>query len=44
MLIGQAAVQVATWFDVEPPIDAMRTAIQAEAPQLALVPETPCPR
>ncbi|BCS33614.1 hypothetical protein TBR22_A28410 [Luteitalea sp. TBR-22] len=44
MLIGQAGVQVATWFGVAPPLDAMRAAIHAEAPQLALVPETPCPR
>ena len=42
MLIAQAAVQVATWFPVEPPVDAMRAAIHAEAPHLAL--ETPCPR
>jgi shikimate dehydrogenase len=42
MLIAQAAVQVATWFPVDPPVDAMRAAIHAEAPQLAL--ETPCPR
>ena len=42
MLIAQAAVQVATWFPVEPPVAAMRAAILAEAPQLAL--ETPCPR
>jgi 3-dehydroquinate dehydratase/shikimate dehydrogenase len=44
MLIAQAAVQVATWFPVDPPIDAMRAAILAEAPDLALAPETPCPR
>lgn len=44
MLIAQAAVQVATWFPVDPPVDAMRAAIHAEAPDLALVPETPCPR
>ncbi len=44
MLIAQAAVQVATWFRVEPPIDAMRAAIHAEAPYLALAPETSCPR
>lgn len=44
MLIAQAAVQVATWFNVDPPIDAMRAAIHAEAPDLALAPETPCPR
>jgi hypothetical protein len=37
-------VQVATWFPVDPPIDAMRAAIHAEAPDLALAPETPCPR
>ena len=42
MLIAQAAVQVATWFPVEPPVEAMRAAIHAEAPQLAL--ETTCPR
>ena len=42
MLIAQAAVQVATWFPVDPPVDAMRAAIHAEAPQLAL--ETSCPR
>jgi len=42
MLIAQAAMQVATWFPVEPPVDAMRAAIHAEAPHLAL--ETPCPR
>ncbi len=42
MLIAQAAVQVATWFPVDPPIDAMRTAIHAAAPELAL--ETSCPR
>jgi 3-dehydroquinate dehydratase/shikimate dehydrogenase len=42
MLIAQAAVQVATWFPVDPPVDAMRAAIHAEAPHLAL--ETPCPR
>jgi len=44
MLIAQAAVQVATWFPVDPPVDAMRAAIHAEAPHLALVPETTCPR
>ena len=44
MLIAQAAVQVATWFPVDPPVDAMRAAIHAEAPELALAPETPCPR
>jgi 3-dehydroquinate dehydratase/shikimate dehydrogenase len=44
MLIAQAAVQVATWLSVDPPIDAMRTAIYAEAPQFALAPETSCPR
>ncbi len=44
MLIAQAAVQVATWFPVDPPVDAMRAAIHAEAPHLALAPETPCPR
>jgi 3-dehydroquinate dehydratase/shikimate dehydrogenase len=44
MLIAQAAMQVATWFPVDPPIDAMRAAIHAEAPVLALAPETPCPR
>lgn len=44
MLIAQAALQVATWFDVDPPIDAMRAAIHAEAPGLALEPETSCPR
>jgi shikimate 5-dehydrogenase len=44
MLIAQAAVQVATWFPVDAPIDAMRAAIHAEAPHLALAPETPCPR
>ncbi|AMY10503.1 Shikimate dehydrogenase [Luteitalea pratensis] len=42
MLIAQAAVQVATWFPVEPPVEAMRAAIHAEAPQLVL--ETTCPR
>ena len=40
--LAQAAVQVATWFPVEPPVDAMRIAIHAAAPELAL--ETPCPR
>jgi 3-dehydroquinate dehydratase/shikimate dehydrogenase len=44
MLIAQAAVQVATWFPVDPPVDAMRAAIHAEAPQLALAPESSCPR
>ncbi|HTV00436.1 MAG TPA: type I 3-dehydroquinate dehydratase [Luteitalea sp.] len=44
MLIGQAAAQVATWLGVDPPIDAMRSAIHAEAPQLAYVPEPSCPR
>ena len=44
MLIAQAAVQVATWFPVDPPVEAMRAAIHAEAPQLALSPETSCPR
>ena len=44
MLIAQAAVQVATWLSVDPPIDAMRAAIYAEAPQFALAPETSCPR
>ena len=43
MLVAQAALQVATWFPVTPPIEAMRAAIHAEAPHLALVPETPCP-
>jgi 3-dehydroquinate dehydratase/shikimate dehydrogenase len=43
MLIGQAAAQVATWLAVDPPIDAMRAAIHAEAPQLAHVPEPSCP-
>ncbi len=43
MLIAQAAVQAATWFHVDPPVDAMRAAIHAEAPQFALAPETPCP-
>ena len=42
MLIAQAAMQVATWLRVEPPVDAMRAAIHAEAPQLAL--EISCPR
>ncbi len=44
MLIAQAAAQLATWCDVAPPVDAMRAAIHAEAPHLALRPETPCPR
>lgn len=44
MLIAQAALQVATWFDVDPPIDAMRAAIHAEAPDLALAPEISCPQ
>ena len=44
MLIGQAAAQVATWLDATPPIDAMRAAIHAEAPQLAHGPEPSCPR
>ena len=44
MLIAQAALQVTTWFDVDPPIDAMRAAIHAEAPGLALAPETSCQR
>ena len=44
MLIGQAAMQVATWLAVEPPVEAMRHAIHAEAPHLALAPEIPCPR
>ena len=43
MLVAQAALQVATWFPVTPPIEAMRAAIHAEAPHLTLVPETPCP-
>jgi shikimate 5-dehydrogenase len=42
MLIAQAALQVATWFPVDPPVEAMRAAIHAEAPHLAL--ETSCPR
>lgn len=44
MLIAQAAVQAATWLSVDPPIGAMRAAIHAEAPHLALAPESPCPR
>jgi shikimate 5-dehydrogenase len=36
MLIAQAAMQVATWLRVAPPVDAMRAAIHAEAPELAL--------
>ena len=44
MLIAQAAVQVATWFPVDPPIAAMRAAIATTAPHLAAVPETSCPR
>ena len=44
MLIAQAAVHIATWFPVKPPIDALRAAIHAEAPHLALAPETSCPR
>jgi shikimate 5-dehydrogenase len=44
MLIAQAAVQLATWLHVDPPVDAMRAAIHAEAPHLALAPETSCPR
>lgn len=44
MLIAQAALQVATWWRVDPPVDLMRAAIHAEAPHLALAPETPCPR
>ncbi|MCC6162419.1 MAG: type I 3-dehydroquinate dehydratase [Acidobacteria bacterium] len=44
MLVAQAGAQVATWFPVEPPIDAMRAAIHAEAPHLAFAPETSCQR
>lgn len=44
MLIAQAAVQLATWLRVDPPIDVMRAAIHAEAPHLSLAPETSCPR
>ena len=44
MLIAQAALQVATWFDVDPPIDAMRAAIHAVAPDLVLAPEISCPQ
>ncbi|MGI8672964.1 MAG: type I 3-dehydroquinate dehydratase [Luteitalea sp.] len=44
MLIAHAALQLSTWFGVDPPIEAMRAAIHAEAPHLALAPETPCPR
>jgi 3-dehydroquinate dehydratase/shikimate dehydrogenase len=42
MLIAQAAIQVATWLRVDPPVAAMRAAIHAEAPELAL--EISCPR
>ncbi len=35
MLVAQAALQVATWLAVDPPVDAMRAAIHAEAPHLA---------
>ena len=44
MLIAQAAQQLATWLAVDPPVDVMRAAIHGEAPHLALVPETSCPR
>lgn len=44
MLIAQAALQVATWFPVAPPIDAMRAAVHDAAPHLAARPETSCPQ
>ena len=44
MLIAQAGAQVATWFPVDPPLDAMRAALHAEAPHLALAPEISCQR
>ncbi len=44
MLVAQAGAQIATWFPVDPPVDAMRAAIHAEAPHLAFAPETSCQR
>lgn len=44
MLIAQAALQVATWCQVDPPTDVMRAAIHAEAPHLARTPEISCPQ
>jgi 3-dehydroquinate dehydratase/shikimate dehydrogenase len=43
MLVTQAALQFARWFDVPPPLDVMRAAVARHAPHLLASTESACP-